>query len=165
MTIRTAGAAALAVASIGLAATAGTITLRASDPVGVYAVVQKVVLEPSDSQPQRIQVWGAFALSEAGNNDDYAAPQVGYVYYTCPQGQEQTCRNEWADIKSVAGKDAGVGFGGRRAGNGRVRKATEAPGAPDVYPIRMGVTKMSANTYHTGIVSKLKTALSTKSGS
>ena len=41
-----------------------TVTLRASDFVGVYAVVEKIVLEPSDAAPQRVQIWGAFALSD-----------------------------------------------------------------------------------------------------
>ena len=37
--------------------------LRASDPAGCYAIVERVVLEPSDVEPTTIQVWGAFALS------------------------------------------------------------------------------------------------------
>ena len=121
--------------------------LLASDPMGVYAVIQKVVLEPNEAEPSRIQVWGAFALSDGqARSDAYGAPQVGYVYLTCPAGQERVCRNEWADLKAVAGKRIGVGFGGRYNPTGRVRKATEQPASPDAYPIRMGVVRMGAST-------------------
>src|ERR1043165_3395435 len=34
------------------------LILKASDPVGVYAVIDKVVLEPGETSPQRIQIWG-----------------------------------------------------------------------------------------------------------
>ena len=118
-----------------------TVVLRASDMVGIYAVVEKVVLEPSNTAPQRIQVWGAFALAEL-RGSTYQAPQRGYLYYTCPAGQESICRNEWADLKSVAGKNAVVGFGMRYKPTGRVRKADERAASPDPYPIEMGITKV-----------------------
>src|SRR5262245_12773454 len=133
--------------------------LTASDPMGVYAIVDKVVLEPNDSAPERVQIWGAFAVADTRNNDDYAAPQKGYLYYACPANQARTCANEWADLKSVAGKGAGVGFGGRFDATGRVRKASESPASPDGYPIRMGVVRMTGNSYHSRIVEKLKAAL------
>src|SRR5688572_27086158 len=31
---------------------------RASDPNGIYAFVDRVVVEPSEAAPERIQVWG-----------------------------------------------------------------------------------------------------------
>lgn len=133
-----------------------------SDPIGLYAVVDKVVLEPSDSAPERIQIWGAFALSDAKSGDAYAAPQAGYLYYRCPGGQESTCRNEWADLKSVAGKGVGVGFGGRYTPTGRVRKASDKPADPDPYPIRMGVVRMGSVHDQPAIVSALKQALAAR---
>jgi hypothetical protein len=144
--------------ALGLWAVGGTRTI-ASDPVGVYAVVEKVVFEPSESAPERVQVWGAFAISDQRNNDDYQTPRKGYLYYSCPANQARTCANEWADLKSVAGTGTGVGFGGRFIAGGRIRPASEKPASPDVYPIRMGVVRMSGNTYHTGIVAKLRAAL------
>jgi hypothetical protein len=142
--------------------TAGAISVSASDPIGVYAVVQKVVLEPSDTQPQRIQVWGAFSVADSSNPNDYQAPQVGYVYYSCPQGQESVCRNEWTDLKSVAATGTAVGFGGRRAGTSRVRKADEKPSSPDTYPIALGVIKMTERQAGYGPVLRLKSALAAK---
>lgn len=144
-------------------ALASTTALRASDPMGLYAVVQKVVLEPSDSEPLRIQIWGAIAISDGERGGDgYRAPQTGYLYYSCPQGAERTCRNEWADLKSVAGTGTGVGFGGRYLEAGRVRKATEKPEKPDPYPIKMGVTRMGTLHAQPTIVADLKKALTQK---
>ena len=138
---------------------AGGARMTASDPVGVYAVVEKVVFEPSEAAPERVQVWGAFAISDQRNNDDYQTPHKGYLYYSCPANQARTCANEWADLKSVAGTGTGVSFGGRFISSGRIRPASEKPASPEVYPIRMGVVRMSGNTYHGGIVAKLKAAL------
>ena len=137
------------------------VSLRASDRVGVYAVVEKTVLEPSDAVPVQIQIWGAFAQAVPTNPNDYSDPQRGYLYYSCPAGQEATCRNEWSDITSVAGKGTGIGFGSRFKGTGRIRKADEKPSAPDPYPIEMGVMKLgpNANSYHSGITSRLAAAL------
>jgi len=155
MTTRATGALALLIAGSALA----VVTLRASDMVGIYGVVEKTVLEPSAGAPQRVQVWGAFSLGQAKPGDVYAEPKRGYLYYTCPAGQESTCRAEWADLTSVAGKGQAVGFGPRFKPMGRLRAADEAPANPDPYPIEMGVTKLGSDTYHAAIADRLKTAL------
>ena len=133
----------------------GAVPLSASDPCGVYGIVEKVVLEPNDTEPTSVQVWGVFALSDgqrqtppaAGLNAlqslsyGYHGAQRGYFYYTCTKGRDTTCINEWTDLQSVAGKDQFVGFGGRYLPTGRLRKADEKPASPDVYPIQMGVLR------------------------
>jgi len=119
-----------------------TVGLQASDRIGVYAVVEKVVLEPADAPAQRVQIWGAFALSDQNSGSTYLPAQRGYLYYTCPQGKESVCRKEWADLKSMAGTNAGAGFGHRYEPTGRIRKADEKPSAPDVYPIQNGVVRV-----------------------
>ena len=136
-----------------------TVTLRASDFVGVYTVVQKIVLEPSDTAPQRVQIWGAFALSDGKPGSNYGPAQRGYLYYTCPSGQEAVCRKEWEDLKTVAGKDIGVGFGMRYKPTGRVRKADEKPATPDEYPIESGVVRLSAGHDSLPVIDRLKAAL------
>jgi len=138
------------------------VTVSASDPMGVYAVVQKIVLEPNDAEPLRVQVWGAFSLWQANSGDEYDPPQTGYLYYSCPRGQENVCRNEWSDIKSVAGKGLGIGFGARYRPAGRIRKADEKPTTPDVYPIRMGVVRMGSLHDQPAIIARLKAALTAR---
>lgn len=135
------------------------VTLRASDIVGIYAVVEKVVLEPSDTAPQRVQVWGAFALADGQRGSNYGPTERGYLYYTCPAGQETTCRKEWDDLKTVAGKDTGVGFGARYKEKGRVRKADDKPASPDVYPIERGIIRLSAGHDSLPVIDRLKAAL------
>lgn len=146
----------LAILSAAWALTA--VTLRASDPAGVYAIVEKVVFEPAETGAQRVQIWGAFALSTGKMGNDYQAAQRGFLYYTCPKGQEDTCRNEWSDIKSVAGKSQPIAFGNRYKATGRIRKVDEKPASPDEYPIQAGVFK----TPYPGqdpIIAQLKAAL------
>jgi len=130
--------------------------------IGVYAVIEKVVFEPAQGQPERVQIWGAFATAETRNNDDYSAPQKGYLYFSCPPAQLTTCRNEWADLQAVAGKGAGVGFGARHLANGRVRGATDKPESPDPYPIKMGVFKTDGRAYQPAVMVKLKALLAAR---
>lgn len=137
-------------------------TMRASDPVGVYAVVERVVLEPSEKNPERIQIWGAFSLTDGRSGDGYLDPQRGYLYYSCPAGLQDQCRNEWNDIKSVAGTGDGIGFGGRRRPTGRVRKADEKPAAPDAFPSGVGVFRMGQQHDQPNIFTRLRAALRTR---
>lgn len=134
-------------------------TISASDFVGIYAVVEKVVVEPSEAAPQRVQIWGAFALSEPKNGSVYGPAQRGYVYYTCPAGQEAVCKREWDDLKTVAGKNTGVGFGARFLNNGRIRKADEKLSLPDVYPIERGIIRLSAGHESLSVIDRIKSAL------
>jgi hypothetical protein len=137
---------------------AATVPLRASDPVGVYCLIEKIVLEPNTTAPTAIQIWGAFSFAQpiyaptnppgtfgnANVGDLYGPVQNGYLYYTCPSGKESLCRNEWNDLKSVAGKHEVMGFGGRHSANGRVRKADEKPASPDMYALNVGVVPIGA---------------------
>ena len=139
------------------------VGLKASDRVGIYAIVEKVVVEPSEAAPERIQIWGVFALADANHGDNYFAPQRGYLYYSLPStrvaGQRLNALNEWADLKSVAGKGEAVGFGGRYLVTGRVRKETETPDSPDVFPVQMGIVKIVNPRVQPAIFTQLREAL------
>ena len=110
-------AAALVVALLVLVAG----SLSASGPLGIYGIIEKVVLEPNDTTPERIQVWGAFAYVDGADNESttISAARKGYMYFRLPDVIEgvtpatrvQTIRNEWADLKAVAGSGQAVGFG------------------------------------------------------
>lgn len=139
--------------------------LRASDPVGCYGIIEKVVLEPNDTEPTAIQIWGAFALSTPTMGNNYGAVQKGYLYYNCPKGKDSTCLAEWFDMKARAGKGEVIGFG-NRYGNTvtRVRPTTEKVAAPDVYPINIGLAKMGqyAGVTYPELEKALKDALARK---
>ena len=118
-----------------------SIPAFASDPTGVYALIDKVVFEPNETSPQRIQIWGVFAMARDWRGSSYEPPQRGYLYYSIDPAKPEVSLTEWADLKAVAGKGQPIGFGTRRVSNGKVRKADEKPQSPDKYPIGWGVVK------------------------
>ena len=134
------GAAALLIGAVS--------TARASDPNGIYAFVDRVVLEPSDDKPERIQVWGGFALAKAGSRDEYADAQRGYLYFKLRPGDEDVCKKEWADLKAVAGTGQLVSFGSRHEKpSPTLRKADAKAENPDVYPKGWGMNKVRPRNY------------------
>ena len=91
-------------------------TLSASGPVGIYGIIDKVVLEPNERQPERIQVWGAFAYVDGGRGAagglSISEVKRGYLYFRLPNSAAgETELREWNDLKSVAGTGQAVGFG------------------------------------------------------
>ena len=113
----------------------------ASDPVGIYALVDKVVFEPNETNPERIQVWGAFAIAE-GYGYTYKNAERGYLYFKANSEKPTACRNEWSDLKAVAGTGQIVAFGSRYVEKGKLRKKETKAENPDVYPVAMGLTKV-----------------------
>jgi hypothetical protein len=114
-----------------------------SDWIGIYARIDKVVLEPDPSAPQRIQIWGAFALASKQDRNSYEKPQRGYLYYSLAPGKEEVCRKEWADLKTTAGTEKLIGFGSRSSLSTRVRKPEDTPADPDLYRVGWGLVKMN----------------------
>src|SRR5262245_34179930 len=95
----------------GLVLGALAVPTVASDPMGVYCVIEKVVLEPTDC-PERAQVWGVCAVASP-RDWSFQTPARGYFYYSVPSGKEETARSEWKDLKSAEGTGQVVGFGRR----------------------------------------------------
>ena len=130
----------------------------ASDPVGVYALVDKVVFEPSDNAPERIQIWGTFIVSTGDYGSAYNQPVRGYLYFSLPSGKEQLARTEWSDLKKIAGTGQAIAFGSRyqqMKTRPRVRKSSDKPESPDTYPTGIGLTKLDDSNYQ---VKALKSA-------
>ena len=95
--------------------------VSASGQVGIYGIVEKVVFEPNDSAPERVQVWGAFAYVDGNNPQGTVVSNArrGYLYFKLPtlmpgftdQTQIDNVKREWTDLKAVAGTGQAVGFG------------------------------------------------------
>ena len=113
-----------------------------SDPIGIYAIIDKVVLAPA-SNPTTIEIWGQFMMTDHKMGDHYSAPVKGYLFLAMDASKERQIRAEWNDLQSVAGKGVIVGFSAKYAktGSPRVRCATEAAANPDVYTTNIGVVK------------------------
>lgn len=98
-----------------------TASVGASGSIGYYGIVERVVFEPSEAAPERIQVWGAFAYVDGGAALNIATSTVtrGYLYFKVrsdipqftTQREVELTRREWADLKAVAGTGQAIGFG------------------------------------------------------
>ena len=172
----------LSVTLLVAAAVLMAITVHASGPVVVYAMIEKVALEPNESAPQRIQIWGAFSLKQpyegvpGERQTEYSAVQRGYLYYkidltscsnssvaSCVTDREKATRAVWADMKKLVGKAVAVGFGDDepfwpRVPLAKVRKSGEKPESPDLFPLGNPVIVLGAS--QTDVVAKLRAAFS-----
>ena len=142
----------------------GFHSLQASGPLGVYAIVDKVVFEPSETAPQRVQVWGVFmyATDSASNNPALSPSTRGYLYYALPTpaSQADIARKEWNDLKAVAGTGRVVGFGSGwfSSTETRVRPAAERPSSPSPYHLNMGIVTLADSGTQAAVVKQLKDA-------
>jgi hypothetical protein len=105
---------------------------RASDPIGIYAVIDRVVLEPSDAQPERIQIWGAFSVAMKQFGDEYSPPVRGYLYYQLPSEKAQAAKTEWSDMQKVAGTGQIIAFASRYQKFGTIRRGPGPAATGDV---------------------------------
>jgi hypothetical protein len=141
-----------------------SVKSTASELVGLYAIVDRVVLEPNEQSPERIQVWGTFSATR-----DTGVAKRGYLYFRAPFQPEfrDAALKEWKDLKAVAGSGQAVAFGQQYfyvnqaavadaylKALPRIRAASEKPGSPDGYPVNVGVSKVT----DTMIVNHLKAA-------
>ena len=124
--------------------------LLASDWTGIYALVDKVVLEPNEQSPERIQIWGVFILSKGEFGDKYETRMRGYLYFSLPKEKPELAKTEWADLKKIAGTGQCVAFGSRRElekQHARVRGKQDKPELPDSFPLGIGLTKLRDDHY------------------
>jgi hypothetical protein len=119
----------------------------ASGPIAAYALVERVVFEPSSDKPERIRISGVFIAAEEtpDNPTVYSAPQRGYLYFELPKGNEKLALREWADLKSVAGTRQVVGFGSSWGTKVHVKKPNEEAKLPGDYPMGNGVVKINSD--------------------
>ena len=143
----------LRVATIAIALSA--VLAQASDFTGMYAKVDRVVLEPNADKPIRIQIWGVFAVSTPNDANNYFPPERGYMYFELPKSGTDAVLKEWADLRTVAGKGQvlalGTRFGAQR--QPRVRKPNEQPLSPDVYQTQTGAVRVRTDTQYAPVKS------------
>ena len=121
---------------------------NASGPIGVYALVDKVILEPSADKPERIRISGVFITSKEtpDNSTVYGEPQRGNLYFRLPKGSnEDLARREWADLKSIAGTRQVVGLGTSWGPKVHVTTSNSEAASPAEFPIGNGVVKINSD--------------------
>jgi hypothetical protein len=136
-----------------------------SDPIGCFALVDRVVLLPDSVNPKTIQIWGAFVQTAAIEMDGeqivsveigrYANARRGYLYYTLNPKNPTAALAEWKDLQRVAGTGMVIGFGGAFENVGTIRRLSAPAGNPDVYPMGFGLTMAPQARRVPGITSEL----------
>lgn len=115
-----------------------------SDPTGVFALLDKVVLRPNAEQPTSVELQGAFAVAEGGRGNYYRAPRTGVLRFSLGEDGPESVR-QWRDLLQQAGTGKVVTFASRHqmnrdgAGSVRVLAADEPPGTPPPYTTAWGV--------------------------
>jgi hypothetical protein len=115
-----------------------------SEPTGVFALLDKVVLLPDREQATSVELHGAFAVAEGGRGDYYRAPRTGVLRFTAGADAAES-RKQWRDLAQHAGKGTVVAFGFRHEMNAdgkvpvRVLAADEAPGTLPPFTTAIGV--------------------------
>jgi hypothetical protein len=148
------------------------VELLASGQAALYGIVERVIFEPSRESPERVQVWGAFAVMEhsPGGFTGYVfqQPARGYLYFRLSEvpGQSENAVREWADLASVAGTGQAVAFGywDRNRGDVRmtIREASEEPARPEPYYTDIGVSRLGPDGNHAELVTTLRGLLEPK---
>jgi hypothetical protein len=133
-----------------LGAAIGVDAEPGSDRVGAYAVIERVVFEPGANNPDRIQIWGAFALANRKDTTLYGPVERGYLYFRAESPRELATK-EWNDLKALAGTKQIVSFGTRFGMSARLRSEGEMPEAPDVYMAGLGVQTIRPDTEYAPI--------------
>jgi hypothetical protein len=133
-------------------------TARASGYVGVYALIDKVVMEPNAENPERIQIFGVFSIAK--EQGAFQPAQRGYLYFTLA-AEKDLIRKEWADLKAAAGTRTVIAFGGSGFAGSfstipRLRKPDEKPSTPDPYVLGAGLSRMRSDTDYAPIKSLLE---------
>jgi hypothetical protein len=119
------------------------VTAIATQPVGIYGVIERVVFEPATGEPNRIQVWGAFSIVKDRSTNAFHDPARGCLYFRPKSGDEATVRKEWNDLKAMAATGKVVAFGNRFEQKITLRKEGEKLDEPDVYTSAIGVREIS----------------------
>jgi hypothetical protein len=110
----------------------------AAERPGVYGTISDVVFEPNAPKPERVRIWGTFAIAAPGPAGSYQAPEEGYLYFALP-ADPHAALSEIDDLRHYARTPRVVAFG-RPGVSLRVLTAEEKPERPAPYVPGPGVT-------------------------
>jgi hypothetical protein len=147
------------------------ISLAKNGNIGIYGIVDKVVFEPDENAPERIQIWGLFVVPVPISSGMYRNPQRGILYFSLPPDKKKIAMKEWAELKKRAGSGQILGFTEYWVPNPNdpqgnphtslvVHVHEDVPlGLPDPYPLGIGVLKIDEHKpedYEKKIITQLK---------
>ncbi|HEX5050664.1 MAG TPA: hypothetical protein VFZ65_02725 [Planctomycetota bacterium] len=123
-----------------------------SDPTGVFALLDKVVLLPDDQHPTEVELHGVFAVAAGPLGDYYRAPRRGVVRFAAGKKPDDAVQ-QWRELAKHAGKGTVLGFSSRWELNAeqalpvRVLGPGEAAGALPVYGTGFGLHEVQGVEY------------------
>jgi hypothetical protein len=147
------------------------ISFAKNGNIGIYGIVDKVVFEPDENAPERIQIWGLFVVPVPISSGMYRNPQRGILYFSLPPDKKKIAIKEWAELKKRAGSGQILGFTEYWVPNPNdpqgnphtslvVHVHEDVPlGPPDPYPLGIGVLKIDEHKpedYERKIITQLK---------
>ena len=117
-----------------------------SDPVGLYAIIDRVVLLPDAQAPIEAEIHGAFCIAR-GAGDYYTAPARGYVLFRAGSKPGEEVQ-QWRELQGLAGTRKVVGLSSRyEQGVLRVAQPGEARPQATTYPLGWGLQKIEGVDY------------------
>lgn len=84
-----------------------------SDPVGVYGLLDKVVLLPDEQKPTQVEIHGTFTVAR-GFGEYHTAPTVGSLWFEVDEKADE-CVKQWRELGKHVGTGVPIGFGSRYA--------------------------------------------------
>jgi hypothetical protein len=124
---------------------------HASDPSGVYALIDQVALEPGDGPPTRVRLSGLFCVADGKRGSAYRTPRLGSIVYSLSPGEGEKQTGERArieELRAVAGTGKVVAFGSRwKSLDLRVTPRGEAVERPPVFDQGIGVSVIENARY------------------
>ena len=119
---------------------------RASFPCGIFARVDKVILDESHGdKPEWIKIQGKFIIvMDSGRR---ARPREGWLYFSLVKEKAEHCWIEWNDLKSIANtKNRYVAFGSTYSPKFKqyvpIHKNPGKDAKPVQYPLDHGIHRL-----------------------
>ena len=94
-----------------LGVAAWTTPAMASTRVGIYAIIDEVVFEPSDREPERVVISGTFVVPAPISSGDHGRASRGLLYFSLNPDSPGLTRTDWRALRKAAGTGEVVGFG------------------------------------------------------
>lgn len=117
-----------------------------SDPVGVYALIDRVELLPNPEAPTRARIHGAFAVA-VGMGDFHTTPARGSLLFD-PGEDAEECVKQWRELQTLAGSGQVIGFSSRHGQKDvKLQPSDGTRAEPGTYSTWMGLQKIDGVDY------------------
>ncbi len=107
----------------------------ASTRVAIYAIIDDIVFEPSDFEPERVWISGVFVVPVPISSGLHQPPARGHLYFNLYAASPVGTRADWQALRAAAGTGKVVGFGQYwmpcRSSSSRTALGPPFPGAGD----------------------------------